>query len=75
MKSVLIIDDEPDMRFALKEAMSRFGFNPTTYRDPLEVLSNVNLSNFSLIITDVKMPKMDGLQFLSEIRKRVYSRL
>ncbi|WP_028844927.1 sigma-54-dependent transcriptional regulator [Thermodesulfovibrio thiophilus] len=70
MKSVLIIDDEPDMRFALKEAMSRFGFNPTTYRDPLEVLSNVNLSNFSLIITDVKMPKMDGLQFLSEIRKK-----
>lgn len=70
MKSVLIIDDEPDMRFALKEAMSRFGFNPTTYRDPVEVLSNVNLSNFSLIITDVKMPKMDGLQFLSEIRKK-----
>ncbi|HHW20625.1 sigma-54-dependent transcriptional regulator [Thermodesulfovibrio thiophilus] len=70
MKSVLIIDDEPEMRFALKEAMSRFGFNPTTYRDPVEVLSNVNLSNFSLIITDVKMPKMDGLQFLSEIRKK-----
>ncbi|MDW7972806.1 MAG: sigma-54 dependent transcriptional regulator [Thermodesulfovibrio sp.] len=70
MRSVLIIDDEPDMGFALKESMSRLGFNAQFYRDPLQVLSNVNLSDFSLIITDVKMPKMDGLQFLEEIRKR-----
>jgi len=70
MKSVLIIDDEPDMGFALKEAMSRFGFDAQFCRDPLQVLSNMNLSDFSLIITDVKMPKMDGLQLLSEIRKR-----
>lgn len=70
MKSVLIIDDEPDMGFALKEAMSRFGFNPQFYRDPTHVLSTVNLSDFSLIITDVKMPKMNGLEFLAEIRKR-----
>jgi two-component system response regulator FlrC len=70
MKSVLIIDDEPDMGFALKEALSRIGFQCQFYRDPLHVLSNVNVKDFSLIITDVKMPKMDGLQFLSEIRKK-----
>jgi len=70
MKAVLIIDDEPDMGFALKEALSRLGFDAHFYRDPIHVLSNVNIKNFSLIVTDVKMPKMDGLQFLSEIRKR-----
>lgn len=70
MKSVLIIDDEPDMGFALKEAMSRFGFDAHFYRSAEQVLSEVNLSNYSLIITDVKMPKMDGLEFLAEIRKR-----
>ncbi len=70
MRSVLIIDDEPDMGFALKDAMARFGFNAQYFRDPTNVLSDVNISDFSLIITDVKMPKMDGLQFLSEIRKR-----
>ncbi|GAB5047148.1 sigma-54-dependent transcriptional regulator [Thermodesulfovibrio sp. TK110] len=70
MKSVLIIDDEPDMGFALKEAMSRFGFAPHYYRDPCHVLSTVNLSDFSLIITDVKMPRMNGIEFLAEIRKR-----
>ncbi|WP_353683632.1 sigma-54 dependent transcriptional regulator [Thermodesulfovibrio sp. 3907-1M] len=70
MKSVLIIDDEPDMGFALKEAVSRFGFASHYYRDPCHVLSSVNLSDFSLIITDVKMPRMSGLEFLAEIRKR-----
>lgn len=70
MKSVLIIDDEPDMGFALKEALSRMGFQSHFYRDPIHVLSNVNIKNFSLIVTDVKMPKMDGLQFLSEIRQK-----
>lgn len=70
MKSVLIIDDEPDMGFALKEALSRMGFQCQFYRDPLHVLSNVNIKDFSLIVTDVKMPKMDGLQFLSEIRQK-----
>ncbi len=70
MRSVLIIDDEPDMGFALKEALWRIGFNCEFYRDPLYVLSNVNIRDFSLIITDVKMPKMDGIQFLSEIRQK-----
>jgi len=70
MKAVLIIDDEPDMGFALKEALNRLGFDAHFYRDPTHVLTNVNIKNFSLIITDVKMPKMDGLQFLSEMRKR-----
>ncbi len=70
MKSVLIIDDEPDMGFALKEGMTRLGFNAEYCRDPLQVLSNFNLNGFSLIITDVKMPKMDGIQLLAEIRKK-----
>ncbi|MEJ5227437.1 sigma-54 dependent transcriptional regulator [Thermodesulfovibrio sp.] len=70
MKSVLIIDDEPDMGFALKEGMVRLGFEPAYYRDPIQVLSEVNVSDFSLIITDVRMPKMNGIQFLEEIRKR-----
>lgn len=70
MKSVLIIDDEPDMGFALKEALSRMGFQSHFYRNPIQVLSSVNIKDFSLIVTDVKMPKMDGLQFLSEIRQK-----
>lgn len=70
MNTVLIIDDDPEMGFALKEAIQRFGFATSYLRDPIKALSETNLNDFSLIITDVKMPKMDGLQFLSELRKR-----
>lgn len=70
MKSVLIIDDEPDMGFALKEALSRMGYEAQYHRDPVNVLNSVNLKDFSLIVTDVKMPKMDGIEFLHQIRNR-----
>ncbi|MCS7203110.1 MAG: sigma-54 dependent transcriptional regulator [Thermodesulfovibrio sp.] len=70
MKSVLIIDDDPDMGFALKEAIGRLGFNANYLRDPVKAFSEVNLNNYSLIITDVKMPKMNGIELISEIRKK-----
>lgn len=70
MKSVLIVDDEVDMALALKESLKRYDFNPVVYHNPEEVLASCNLMDFSLIITDMKMPKMNGIEFLQEIRKR-----
>jgi DNA-binding NtrC family response regulator len=70
MKSVLIVDDEIDMATALKETMKRFGFNPTVYNNPVDALSKENIADYSLVITDMKMPKMNGIEFLQEIRKK-----
>lgn len=70
MKSVLIVDDEVDMALAIKESLKRCGFKPAVYHNPVDVLSELNLSDFSLVITDMKMPKMDGIEFLQEIRKK-----
>lgn len=70
MKRALIVDDEEDMLVALKESVKRCGIEPVTYKNPLEALENANLSDFSLIITDMKMPQMSGLELLSTIRKR-----
>jgi two-component system response regulator FlrC len=70
MKSVLIVDDEIDMALAIKESLKRCGFKPTVYHNPVDALSELNLADFSLIITDMKMPKMNGIEFLQEIRRR-----
>jgi DNA-binding NtrC family response regulator len=70
MKSVLIVDDEIDMATALKETMKRFGFSPTVYHNPVEVLAKENIADYALVITDMKMPKMNGIEFLQEIRKK-----
>lgn len=70
MISVLIVDDEADMALAIKESLKRFGFKPTVYHNPVDVLNELNLADFSLIITDMKMPRMNGIEFLQEIRKK-----
>lgn len=70
MKQVLIVDDEVDMAMAIKESLKRCGFKPVVYHNPVDVLSSLHLPDFSLIITDMKMPRMDGIEFLQEIRKR-----
>ncbi len=70
MKPVLVIDDEIDMAMALKESLKRCGLAPTVYHDAADALSELNLAEFSLIITDMKMPKMSGIEFLREVRKR-----
>lgn len=69
-KSVLILDDEIDMAVALEESIKRIGFLPTVFHNPVDVLAQVNPADFSLIITDMIMPKMTGIEFLQEIRKR-----
>lgn len=70
MKSVLIVDDEIDMALAIKESLKRCGFKPVVCHNPVDALSGLNLTDFSLIITDMKMPKMNGIEFLQEIRKK-----
>ncbi|MFQ3573334.1 MAG: sigma-54 dependent transcriptional regulator [Thermodesulfovibrionales bacterium] len=70
MRKALILDDEQDMALALKESVRRCGFEVSVFQNPVDALSKVNLSDFSVIITDMKMPKMSGLEFISEVRKR-----
>ncbi|MBN2654432.1 MAG: sigma-54-dependent Fis family transcriptional regulator [Nitrospirae bacterium] len=70
MKPVLIVDDENHMAEALSEAVKRCGLLPTVMNSPIDALLKLNLLDYSLILTDMKMPKMDGLEFLKEIRKR-----
>ncbi|MEW6116907.1 MAG: sigma-54 dependent transcriptional regulator [Nitrospirota bacterium] len=70
MKSVLVIDDEVDMALALKESLKRCGFEPTVFHNPADALAELNIADFALIITDMKMPKMNGIEFLQEVRKR-----
>jgi len=70
MKQVLIVDDEVDMAMAIKESLKRCGFKPTVCHNPADVLSKINFADFSLVITDMKMPKMSGIEFLREIRRR-----
>ncbi len=58
------------MRVALREALSRSGHNITTAPDGDEGFRLFDSSNFDLVISDVRMPKMDGLSFLARVREK-----
>ena len=67
---ILVVDDDPQMRSALKEAVQRMGFEAVLAEDGREALQRLAASEYSMVITDMKMPRMGGLELLKEIRVR-----
>lgn len=64
---ILIIDDEEDITSMLQKALEKHDFKVTTYNDPVEALSNFRPSFYDLVLLDIKMPKMDGLELYQKL--------
>ena len=69
MSKILIVDDEAAIRSALKEVLEYEGFSISEAPDGETALKMVLKESFDLIFCDIKMPKLDGLDFLSELKK------
>ena len=69
MSKILIVDDEAAIRSALKEVLEYEGFTISEAADGESALKMVLKETFDLIFCDIKMPKLDGLDFLSELKK------
>ncbi|HBG06616.1 MAG: hybrid sensor histidine kinase/response regulator [Geobacteraceae bacterium GWC2_58_44] len=65
---ILIVDDEPDIALILKLQLEDAGYQTVRARDGVEALEAIDREDFSLIMLDIKMPRMDGLEVLSRIR-------
>ncbi len=65
---ILIIDDETHLANGVSENLQAEGYNTEIAYDGQEGLEKINASNFDLIILDVMMPKLDGLQVCKQIR-------
>ena len=67
---ILIVDDEKDMLVLLKRIISeKRDYETVTESDPLKALEIFKDRSFDLVITDLKMPKMNGIKLLNEIKK------
>lgn len=66
---ILVVDDECSMRLALSEALRRVGYGIDMAEDGFEALQKFRKGGFQLVISDVKMPKMSGLDVLKEIKR------
>lgn len=67
--TILIVDDEPVVLTALKFTLEREGFHVVACTSPLKALAILADRDFSVIISDQRMPEMMGLDFLIESRR------
>jgi DNA-binding NtrC family response regulator len=69
-KSILIVDDEPDITTVLRKGLENEGFTVRTYNDPVEALRKFSPDTYDLVITDVLMPKLNGFELYSKMVKQ-----
>jgi len=69
VKKVLIVDDDQDMLLSLEEGLSEYDetFSIITAEDGLGAVDELKNNTISLVVTDLKMPRMDGFSLLSHI--------
>lgn len=67
--SILLIDDEEKFAAMLKELLGKYGYASEYCLNPEEALQRMKEGDFDLVISDYKMPEMDGSEFLTEARK------
>ena len=68
-KRILIIDDEENFRHMLSVILKKENYEVETASNGEEGLKKVTLSSFDQILCDIRMPQMDGMEFLTEAQK------
>lgn len=69
LKRILVVDDEENTRVALKRLLTREGYDVKTASNGSEALSQIRSQPVELVITDLNMPVMNGLNFLRELNR------
>ena len=66
---ILVVDDEPSMRDMLEVFLSGEGFSVALAEDGRQAIDRTDLDSFALVITDLKMPRANGVQVLNHVKK------
>jgi DNA-binding NtrC family response regulator len=69
-ESILLVDDDLEFRKAMKKTFEKSGYDITVAADGQEALGFLDKRDFDLVITDLRMPNVNGIQLMEEIKKR-----
>lgn len=69
MAHVLVIDDDELVRFTAQMVLSHDGHSVDTANDGLEGIHKVRANSYDLVVTDIIMPEMEGLETISILQK------
>lgn len=70
---ILVVDDDSYARQAMLEGLQSCGYHVTGAEDGLLALHHLQREHFDLVVTDIQMPRMDGVALLREIRRKGYA--
>ncbi len=69
-KTILLVDDEADLREVLDISLSDSGYNVLTAENSTQALNILNDNDIPVVITDIKMPGIDGIELLRKIKNK-----
>jgi DNA-binding NtrC family response regulator len=67
---VLLLDDEPIVGKRLKPALGKIGCDVAVFENPREALERIDQEEFDVVVTDIRMDEIDGIQVLEHVRKK-----
>jgi two-component system response regulator ChvI len=68
-KKILLVDDEPDIIYSIRRVLEINGFMVESYTDPTLALSNFKPRVYDLLLLDIKMPEISGLDLHQKMNK------
>lgn len=69
---ILVVDDDPGVREMCLKALRNRGYQAEGAEDGVQALHHLQHGHFDVVLTDLQMPRMDGLALLHEIRRLGY---
>ena len=67
---IMVIDDEPIVGKRLKQALTKFGIDVEVFEDPEIAVNRIENKRFDIVVTDIRMDKVDGIQILERVLQR-----
>ena len=68
MSRILVVDDDKTTRLVLRRVLTSAGFSTAVAKDGVEALKAIDAGGFDLMLLDVWMPRMNGLELLAKLR-------
>lgn len=68
-KTILVVDDSVSLRQVVNIALTRAGYDVLEAGDGVEALARLDGRKINLIVSDVNMPRMDGIQFVAQVKQ------
>lgn len=69
MKRILVVDDDPQLRLLLVDTLQTIGYGASGVADGMEALATLRTQPADLVISDISMPRMDGIELATRLRQ------